>query len=96
LLNSISERRIKLKDKYKLYLEVPEDEYMMTYNDEISVNNARDILSQFLNYHQDDGKIKNAQIKHDRNNHSINIEADVLYIGNDHTDPKTVPNYLNH
>ncbi|WP_432409258.1 hypothetical protein [Wukongibacter sp. M2B1] len=96
MLNSISERRIKLKDKYKLYLEVPEDEYMMTYNDEISVKNARDILGQFLDYHQDDGKIENPQIKHDKNNHSINIEADLLYVGNNHTDPKNVPNYLNH
>ena len=96
MLNSISERRIKLKDKYKLYLEVPEQEYMMVYNDEVSVKNARDILTQFLKYHQDDGRIENAQIKHDKNNHSINIEADLNYIGNDHTDPKTLPTYLNH
>ncbi|WP_432664568.1 hypothetical protein R9X47_29065 [Wukongibacter baidiensis] len=96
MLNSISERRIKLKDKYKLYLEVPEDEYMLAYNDEVSVNNARDILTQFLNYHQDDGRIENAEIKHDKNNHSINIEADLLYVGNKHTDPETVPDYLNH
>lgn len=96
MLSSISERRIKLKDKYKLYLEVPEDEYMMTYDDEVSVKNARDILTQFLKYHQDDGRIENAEIKHDKNNHSINIEADLIYIGNDHTDPKTTPTYLNH
>lgn len=96
LINSISERRIKLKDKYKLYLEVPEKEYLMTYNDDISVKNARDILTQFLKYHQDDGRIECVEIKHDKNNHSINIEADLNYIGNDHTSPKNLPNYLNH
>lgn len=96
MLNSISERRIKLKDKYKLYLEVPEKEYLLTYNNEISVKNARDILTQFLKYHQDDGRIENAQINHDRNNHSINIEADLVYVGNDHTTQKNIPTYLNH
>lgn len=96
MLNSISERRIKLKDKYKIYLEIPEKEYMITYNEEISVKNARDILTQFLKYHQDDGRIENTEIKHDRNNHSVNVEADLLYIGNDHTDPKRLPTYLNH
>ncbi|SHJ78970.1 hypothetical protein [Paramaledivibacter caminithermalis] len=96
MLNSISERRIKLKDKYKLYLEVPEKEYLTTYDNEISVKNARDILTQFLKYHQDDGRIENTEIKHDKNNHSINIEADLIYIGNDHMDPKNLPTYLNH
>lgn len=96
MINSISERRVKLKNKYKLYLEVPEKEYMLIYDDEISVKNARDILTQFLKYHQDDGRIENTEIKHDKNNHSINIEADLLYIGNDHTVQKNVPTYLNH
>ncbi|MCT4565793.1 MAG: hypothetical protein N4A68_15965 [Maledivibacter sp.] len=96
MINSISERRVKLKDKYKLYLEVPEREYLVAYNDDISVENARDILTQFLKYHQDDGRIENTKIKHDKNNHSINIEADLNYIGNDHTSPKDLPNYLNH
>lgn len=96
LINSISERRIKLKDKYKLYLEVPEKEYLMTYNNEISENNARDILTQFLKYHHDDGRIEYVEIKHDKNNHSINIEANLNYIGNDHTASKNLPNYLNH
>ncbi|SKC79749.1 hypothetical protein [Maledivibacter halophilus] len=96
MLNSISERRIKLKDRYKLYLEVPEKDYLMIYNNEISVENARDVLTQFLKYHQDDGRIENTQVNHDRNNHSINIEADLVYLGNDHTNPKNIPPYLNH
>ncbi len=96
MLNSISERRIKLKDKYKLYLEVPEKEYMMVYNDEINLENARDILIQFLEYYQDDARIEDLSINHDKSNHSINIEANLSYIGNDHTDNKAFPRYLKH
>jgi hypothetical protein len=94
VLNSISERRVKVKDKYKLYLEVPEKEYLVTYDRNVSVENARDILWQYLNYHQDDGSVENVEIKHDKNNHSINIEADLLYMGNDHTTGRYTPNYL--
>ncbi|MDK2918279.1 MAG: hypothetical protein PWQ37_1012 [Candidatus Petromonas sp.] len=96
LLNSISERRIRLGDKYKLYLEVPEKEFLTVYSREISVKNGRDALSQYLNYHQDEARIDDVKIKHDKNNHSINIEADLYYVGNKHTDQNPVPPYLNH
>lgn len=94
MLNSISERRVKLSDKYKLYIEVPEKEYLTIYDSNVSVENAKDILWQYLNYHQDDARIKNVEIKHDKNNHSINIEADLLYEGNDHTTGRYTPNHL--
>lgn len=94
LLNSISERRVKLNDRYKLYIEVPENEYLVIYDREVSVENAKDILSQYLNYHQDDARIEKVEINHDKNNHSINIEADLLYVGNDHTMGRYTPNHL--
>lgn len=94
LLNSISERRVKLSDSYKLYIEVPEKEYLMAYDRNVSVDNAKDILWQYLNYHQDDGRIEKVEIKHDKNNHSINIEANLIYEGNDHTAGRITPNYL--
>jgi len=96
LLNSISERRIKLKDRYKLYVEVPEEDFLMAYNQNISIENARDLLSQYLSYHQDDARLESVKINHDKNNHSVNIEADLHYIGNSHTEQEPTPNYLNH
>ncbi|WZL74612.1 hypothetical protein QBE52_07940 [Clostridiaceae bacterium 35-E11] len=94
MLNGISERRVKLSDKYKLYIEVPEKEYLTIYDNNISVENAKDILWQYLNFHQDDARIKNVEVKHDKNNHSINIEADLMYEGNDHTIGRYTPNHL--
>ncbi len=96
LLNSISERRIKLNDKYKLYIEVPEKLFLTAYDRNISVENARDLLAQYLNYHQDDGRLETVEIKHDKNNHSINIEADLYYVGNSYTTQEPTPKYLNH
>jgi hypothetical protein len=94
MLNSISERRIKLNDKYKLYIEIPDKEFLLIYDDTVSVENAKDVLEQYLNYHQDDGRLKNIEIIHDKNNHSINIKADLIYEGNDHTEVTYLPNYL--
>lgn len=94
MLNSITERRVKSSDKYELYIEVPEKEYLVAYDGDISVENANDILWQYMNYHQDDGRIKNVEIKHDKSNHSINIKADLIYQGNDHTTARYTPNYL--
>ncbi|QEK12380.1 hypothetical protein FQB35_08325 [Crassaminicella thermophila] len=94
MLNSISERRVKLSGKYKLYLEVPEKEYLTIYDRNVSVENARDILWQYLNYHQDDARVENVEIKHDKSNHSINIEADLMYEKNDHTTGRYRPNHL--
>ncbi len=96
MLNSIGERRIKLKNKYKLYLEVPEKEFLTIYDRSISVEDAKDVLSQYLSYHQDDARIDSIEINHDKNNHSINIQADLYYTGNDHTHQDPNPPYLNH
>lgn len=94
MLNSICERRVRLKDKYKLHLEVPENDYLFTYDRSISVENASDILSQYLRYHQDDGRFNNVEIKHDKKHHIIKIEADLSYEGNGHTTGGFSPNYL--
>lgn len=95
MLNSISERRVKLRDKYKLYIEVPDQAYLTIYDGDVSTDNARDVLSQYLNYHQDDARVDNVEINHDKNNHSVNIQADLIYVGNDHTKAKMIiPNHL--
>ncbi len=94
MLNSISERRVKLGNHYKLYIEVPEKEYVNVYGRNVHVETAKDILCQYLNNYQDDARIENVEINHDKNNHSINIEAILIYEGNDHTTARYIPNYL--
>ena len=94
MIDIINERRVKLDDKYKLYIEVPEKDFLTAYEDNISVENAKDILLQYLDYYQDDARIENVEINYDRNNHSVNIEADLLYVGNDHTAVRYRANYL--
>jgi len=96
MLNSISERRIRLKNKYRIYLEVPEKEFLTAYDERIDVQNATDILSRYLTYHQDDARIQSVEVKHDKNNHRINIQADLYYTGNNHTEQHPTPPYLNH
>ncbi len=95
MLNSISERRVRLRDKYKLYIEVPDKEYLGIYDGDVSENSARDVLSQYLDYHQDDARVDNVEVDHDKFNHSVNIQADLIYVGNDHTKAKKfIPNHL--
>ncbi|MEW9123354.1 MAG: hypothetical protein AB2421_11660 [Thermotaleaceae bacterium] len=94
MIDIIQERRVKMADKYKLYIEVPEKEYMVVYDNNISVENAKDILLQYLDYYQDDARVENVEINFDRNNHSVNIEADLVYTGNDHTAVRYHANYL--
>ncbi|TCO80065.1 hypothetical protein [Marinisporobacter balticus] len=94
MLNSISESRVKLNDKYKLYIEVPEKEYLVAYDRNINVENAKDLVYQYLNAHQDDAMVENVEVKYDKNNHSVNIEADLCYEGNYHTKTRYRPNYL--
>ncbi|KJF25471.1 hypothetical protein [Clostridium aceticum] len=95
MLESVLDRRVKHEGGYDLYLEIPEKEYLQIYED---VNNeaAENILKQFLQLHQDDGRPDHIEIKYDRNNHTINIKALLKYEGNDHTKADTLPNYLNY
>lgn len=94
LLNSIAERRLRLDDGYKIFLDMAEEEFMMIYDDKITNENAKDVLNQFLLYHQDDGRAKNVEIIHDKVNNMIKIEANLSYDNNDHTDEREVPRYI--
>lgn len=96
MLSNIKERRVKLSDKYELYMEIPEKEYLLAYDNNINEENAQDVLVQYLNKYQDDGIAKNVRIKHDLSNHSVNIRADLIYEGNEHTEPRNTPDYLAH
>jgi hypothetical protein len=68
-------------------LEIPEEVYK-TFYDNISESNALDILKQYLNYHQDDAVPKDVKIRHNSNAHTVNIYANLHYLGNDKTRPR--------
>lgn len=93
MLNFIQERRVRQENGYDLYLEIPEDEYYHAYNG-INEAAAENILALFLRYHQDDGRIESIEIRHDKNNHSVNIHAFLNYEDNTHTDAVPTPNHL--
>lgn len=90
MLNSIRERRIRRDEMYKLTLEMPENEYFNAY-DSITEDAAKEILCNYLNYHQDDGRADEVGIKHNKNGHIVNIQANLHYLENDHTDVKRIP-----
>lgn len=93
MLNSILDRRVRKDKGYDLYLEIPESEYFNFYED-VTEDNALNILELFLEYHNDDGRLQEVKINYDKNNNSINIRAALSYEGNDHTDPRIMPDYL--
>ncbi|MCG0274790.1 MAG: hypothetical protein L5655_01325 [Thermosediminibacteraceae bacterium] len=87
MLNSIGETRAVKDGLHNIILEIPEDVYMSFYGT-LSEENAYDILKQYLNYHQDDGIPSDVKIKHNKNTHTVNIYANLHYLGNEKTEPK--------
>lgn len=94
MLNSIRDNRIQRYGLYEVTLQMPEDEYFNVY-DSISIDAAYEILDKYLDYHQDDGRPEVIDIKHNKNGHIVDIVVNLHYTGNDHTDAKPVPDYLN-
>ncbi|WIV10453.1 hypothetical protein [Proteiniborus sp. MB09-C3] len=86
MLNSIREiRRRDDEGIYTLTLEIPEKEFFLVYND-VDKQSANDLLKQYLIFRQDDARLDTVDIKHDKNNHIINVVSELNYLGNDHTD----------
>ncbi|KAB3539080.1 hypothetical protein F8154_01210 [Alkaliphilus pronyensis] len=90
MLNSIFERRVKLKYGYDLYLEIPEKEYLQIYED-VNDEAAHNIINLFLQYHRDDGRPKDIKINYDSKNRTVNIRAFLDYEDNTHSDETTSP-----
>lgn len=82
MFNESRETRIATNNGYHLTLQIPEDEYFLVY-DSVSKNIADEILNHYLKIKQDDGQPKNINIKHNKNAHMVNVEADLNYINND-------------
>ncbi|TCK97852.1 hypothetical protein EDC19_0254 [Natranaerovirga hydrolytica] len=86
MLNSIYEQRKRIEDKYYMSLTMPRSEYLLIYGDNINEKNASEIVGQYLDYKEDDGRANNIKIYDYKDSNIINIEADISYLGNDHTD----------
>ncbi|TYP56729.1 hypothetical protein [Thermosediminibacter litoriperuensis] len=87
MLNSIRETRAVKDGLHNIILEIPEKVYR-TFYETLSEENAYDILKQYLNYHQDDAVPSDVKIQHNRNAHTVNIYANLHYLGNEKTRPK--------
>ena len=85
MLNSILDRRVRKDNGYDLYLEIPENEYFNVYED-VTENNARNIVDLFLEHYQDDGRPQMVKVNYDKGNNSINIKTVLSYVGNDFTE----------
>ncbi|SHM04871.1 hypothetical protein SAMN05660826_00066 [Caldanaerovirga acetigignens] len=87
MLNSIKETRAVKDGLCHIILEIPEDVYLSIY-DNLNDKDAYDVLKQYLNYHQDDGIPGDVRIQHNKNAHTVNIYANLHYLGNEKSKPK--------
>lgn len=87
MLNYIRETRAVNEGLHNICLEIPESIYLTFYED-VRDEYGQDILNQYLNYHQDDARPGNIKIKHDKDNHTIFIFANLHYLGNQKTQQK--------
>lgn len=94
LFNSIREKRIERDGLYELTLQIPEEEYFNAY-DTVKAEAANEILSNYLTLQQDDGRIGEVNIDHNKSGHVIKIQAALHYTGNDHTEATFTPDVLN-
>jgi len=84
MLDFIRETRAVKNGLHNIILEIPEETYMTFYKN-VDVNYARDILIQYLKYHQDDARASDIKIEHNRDANTVNIYANLHYIGNEKT-----------
>ncbi len=87
MLDDILETRVKEKDgHYHLQLMIPQKSYNEVYDHTFNLTIAADILTQYLEMRGDDGKPADIQIRDNRNRHTVEIEAELEYVRNEHTD----------
>lgn len=79
-------RQRKDNGDYRIQLTIPEKTYHQTYSDNYNLTIASDILTRYLENRGDDGKPVDVQIRENKNRHTVEIEADLSYIKNEHTD----------
>lgn len=94
MFNSIREKRIARDGLYELTLQIPENEYFDAY-DTVKAEAAHEILHNYLMLQQDDGRIGEVNINHNKSGHVIKITTDLHYLENDHTEGWYTPDTLN-
>ena len=94
MINSIMDTRVRQEWTLSYQLKLPKDEYEMIYDGNYSNENAEDILKYYLEMRGDEGKAKNIIIKQSEKPNMIEIQAELEYFQNEHTDYKNRPNYL--
>jgi hypothetical protein len=82
--NFIRETRAVKEGLHNIILEIPEETYMIFYNG-LDDEYARDILTEYLKYHQDDARTSDVRIEHNKNAHTVNIYANLHYLENEKT-----------
>ncbi|GMQ57167.1 hypothetical protein AN1V17_15620 [Vallitalea sediminicola] len=86
MLNSIYETRTRLDEGYHISLTIPKEEYTIIYGNDINEKNATDIVTEHLQHRDDDGEAHDIKIYDHEASNIIEIEAQLNYIGNEHTD----------
>jgi hypothetical protein len=81
MFDSIRGTRTFKNGVHTLVLEIPKKVYMDFYQN-IGNSDGADLLSQYLNHHQDDAIPKNIKIKYSKDDHMMRIYADLHYLGN--------------
>lgn len=61
MLDSIRETRAVKEGLHNIILEIPEETYKTFYND-VDEEHARNILTEYLKYHQDDARTSDVKI----------------------------------
>jgi hypothetical protein len=96
MLDFIREARTVENGLHNIILEIPEETYMTFYKD-INYEYAKDILLQYLKSRQDDAAARDIEIKHNKKHHTVNIYANLHYIGNEKPDQEPfTDNYIRH
>lgn len=72
---------------------MPKNEYFGAYED-VTEENARNILELFLQHYQDDGRLESVNINYNRGRDIVGINAFLSYEENDHTKARHIPDYL--
>jgi len=87
MINSIMDTRERHEDgHYHIFLKIPRDEFERAYDGNYSNENAADFLTYYLEMRGDDGKPKNIIIKRSEKQDLVEIQADLEYYNNEHTD----------
>lgn len=84
MFNFIRETRAVRGGLHSVILEIPADTYKTFYND-LSEENAQYILTEYLRHRQDDARVSDIKIEHDKYANIVKIYANLHYLENEKT-----------